>query len=102
MSESYLVRIELHDAQWSHYETLHQQMARAGFSRAIRGDDGKLYQLPDATYTVQNSPASLQTVQNAAEAAARATGRKYGLISSNFKSASWNGLSVVTTSQRAA
>lgn len=102
MSNSYLVRVELHDAQWSHYETLHQQMERAGFSRAIRGDNGNMYQLPDATYTVQNNQANQQAVHNAAEVAARSTGRKYGLIVADFKNSTWSGLSIVPVSRRAA
>ena len=47
---SFTVRVELHQATWVDYETLHAAMAQKGFSRQIKGDDGKTYQLPLAEY----------------------------------------------------
>ncbi|SRR5713101_981138 len=46
----FTVRIELHDAQWADYDTLHAAMERQGFSRLITADDGRRYQLPLAEY----------------------------------------------------
>jgi hypothetical protein len=43
-------RIELHDALWPDYDTLHAAMEHQGFSRLITGDDGRTYQLPWAEY----------------------------------------------------
>lgn len=51
---NFTTRVELHGAQPSDYETLHERMARHGFKRAIAayGDDGRLhtYALPTAEY----------------------------------------------------
>lgn len=101
MSNRYLVRIELHDAQWNHYETLHQQMERAGFAHTIKGDSGNFHQLPDATYAAQNTQADMRTVYNTAYSAATKTGRKFGLIVVDYNSARWE-LPVVTAPRRAA
>ena len=46
----FTVRVELHGAQWVDYETLHAAMERQGFSRVIKGPDGRTYQLPSAEY----------------------------------------------------
>lgn len=47
---TFIVRVELHDAEPSDYEELHKKMESAGFQRQITADSGKIYQLPDAEY----------------------------------------------------
>lgn len=47
---TFIVRIELHDADPSDYEELHEKMENAGYERQITADSGNTYQLPDAEY----------------------------------------------------
>lgn len=48
---SYLVRIEMPDPTTrDQYELLHERMAGIRFLKAIQGDTGLWYQLPDAEY----------------------------------------------------
>lgn len=42
----FTVRAELHESQWSDYESLHAAMERQGFSRLITADDGRTFHLP--------------------------------------------------------
>jgi hypothetical protein len=41
----FTTRVELHNASYSDYETLHAAMERRGFSRRITSDSGKTYRL---------------------------------------------------------
>ena len=70
----FTIRIELHEAKWPDYDTLHAAMERQGFSRLITGDDGKTYQLPWAEYDGTANLTSLQ-VLGAAQTAANSTGK---------------------------
>ena len=51
----FTVRVELHDAQWADYDTLHAAIEQCGFSRLITSDAGQTYQLPWAD-TVAAAP----------------------------------------------
>jgi hypothetical protein len=88
---SFLVRVELHDADWDDYEQLHAQMADRGFCREIRGSDGRTYQLPTAEYVIQTGN-GLENVRALAAAAAQATGRKFGVIAAEYSRSAWMGL----------
>jgi hypothetical protein len=46
----YVTRVELHDAHSGDYEKLHLFMAIRAFYRIITSDDGRVYDLPSATY----------------------------------------------------
>jgi len=87
----FTVRIELHEAKWADYETLHAAMERQGFSRLITGDDGRTYQLPWAEY---DGTANLTSVQilGAARTAADSTGKKHSVLVTESKSRAWSGL----------
>jgi hypothetical protein len=90
----YLVRVELHNANYDDYESLHAAMERAGFSRTIRGDDGKSYQLPTAEYhTAGNYSAT--GVRDAAAKAAASVGKRYAVVAAEASSIAWVGLSEV-------
>lgn len=77
---NYLARVELHNANYQDYETLHQSMANRGFSRTIASDGGKRYKLPTGTYVAAGTNANLQAAYNAAVAAAQETGKQFWVI----------------------
>jgi hypothetical protein len=88
---NFLVRIELHEAGWNDYETLHAEMADRGFSRKIKGDSGRTYQLPTAEYAI-HTILGLASVRDLAAAAAKTTGRTFGVIVAEYSQSSWVGL----------
>lgn len=57
----FTVRIELRGADWDTYERLHKDMGLVGYYRRITGEDGIVYQLPDAEY-VANKNLTVQQV----------------------------------------
>ena len=89
----FTVRIELHEAQWADYDTLHAAMAQQGFSRLITGDDGRTYQLPWAEYDGTGNLTSMQ-VLGLAQNAAATTGKKNSVLVTEAKARAWSGLSV--------
>jgi hypothetical protein len=48
---NFTVRIELHKAVGSDYDSLHAAMEHVDFSRLITGDNGQTYHMPWAEYT---------------------------------------------------
>jgi hypothetical protein len=89
----FTVRIELHEAQWADYNTLHAAMACHGFSRLITGDDGRTYQLPWAEYDSTRNLSSLQ-VLGIAQNAAASTGKKNSVLVTEAKNRAWSGLQI--------
>jgi hypothetical protein len=77
---NYLARVELHNAKYEDYETLHEAMRQRGFVRTIAANDGKKYQLPTGTYVVENTTATLEQAYSAAQAAATETGKSSWVI----------------------
>ncbi len=90
----FITRVELHNANYSDYETLHKAMEAEGFSRLIQESDGTWYYLPTAEY-YRICTLTLQQVLDSAERAASKTQRKYGVILSETTSSTWNGLLMV-------
>jgi hypothetical protein len=88
---NFTVRVELHDAAWADYETLHAAMEAKGFSRQIKSDDGKTYQLPLAEY---NGSGNLDSsgIRDIARAAANSTGKSNAVLVSEAPSRAWVGL----------
>ena len=87
----YTVRIELHAATYDDYETLHTAMQSAGFSRTIKSDNGTIYQLPTAEYSV-SSDGDVNAVLKAASNAAARTGKNYGALVTAAGPRAWIGL----------
>jgi hypothetical protein len=87
----YLVRVELHGATWDNYETLHSEMSDRGFSREVRSDDGRTYQLPTAEYIIHTS-SGLEDVRTLAAAAAKTTQCNFGVIVAEYSRSAWVGL----------
>jgi hypothetical protein len=91
---SFTVRVELHNAGDKDYETLHAAMARKGFSRQIRSDDGNWYHLPSAEYDYA-AQESIDQVRPAAATAAGTTGRTFAVLVTEAGKRSWQGLALV-------
>lgn len=89
----FTVRVELHEAQWADYETLHTAMERQGFRRQITSDEGRTYDLPWAEYDGSANLTSMQ-VLNIAQSAATATGKKNSVLVTEAKSRAWAGLNI--------
>jgi hypothetical protein len=68
-------------------------MEARGFSRTIRSNDGTIYQLPTAEYTIATTQSGEQ-VRSLADAAANTTGCKHGILVVDYDTAWWTGLSV--------
>lgn len=47
---SFTVRVEMQNADWDDYESLHKKMAAKKYYRQVEATSGKTYQLPDAEY----------------------------------------------------
>ena len=89
----FTVRVELHDAKYDDYVTLHAAMEHQGFSRLIMSDDGKSYHLPWAEYDGAANLTSAQ-VRDIAKTAADSTGRRNAILVTESKSRAWIGLVV--------
>lgn len=90
----FITRVELHKGTGDDYEQLHAAMARAGFTRTIRGSDGVTYHLPWAEYYVDTT-STIEQVRSAAVAAAQTTGRTAAVLVSQASQIAWQGLSRV-------
>lgn len=91
---NFITRVELHQASWQDYESLHKQMEARGFSRAIRSNDGVWYKLPTAEYVLSATLTATQ-VRDLATLAANATGRSNSVLTCDYGSAAWIGLDIV-------
>lgn len=85
---SFTTRVELHNADWDDYETLHAQMESKGFSRQIQSDDDTSYHLPEAEYNYSGSE-STGGVLSLAKAAASATGREFAVLVTKSAGRRW-------------
>ncbi|EQC1554428.1 type V toxin-antitoxin system endoribonuclease antitoxin GhoS [Citrobacter amalonaticus] len=47
---SFTVRVEMQNADWDDYESLHKKMAAKKYYRQVEATSGTTYQLPDAEY----------------------------------------------------
>jgi hypothetical protein len=74
-----MVRVELHGGTAAEYEELHNYMRSSGFSRTIKGSNGKIYKLPPAEYYYSGSSTGEQ-VRSLAQAAAKKTGRANAVL----------------------
>jgi photosystem II stability/assembly factor-like uncharacterized protein len=90
----FTIRVELHAASYSDYETLHAAMQRRGFSRHITSDDGKTYQLPTAEYD-RAGQLNRQQVLDSAKVAAGETGRAFAVLVTESDGRTWAGLQEV-------
>jgi len=87
----FITRVELHGATNVDYLVLHQEMRKRNFSQIIRGDDGKLYQLPPAEY-FSFGDIQGEDVRELARDAADLTGKRSAVLVSEYRAAFWVGL----------
>ncbi len=84
----FTVRVELHNADESDYEPLHEAMQDKGFSRTIKNGDGIEYHLPTAEYNFSGS-GTTQQVLNAAKEAAQTTDYDFEILVTESTSRRW-------------
>jgi len=87
----FTVRVELHDAEWSDYEQLHESMEVEGFSRLISSGDGRAYHLPWAEYNRETTLDKSSVLESAKRAAAQ-TGHKYSILVTESAGRTWHNL----------
>lgn len=66
-------------------------MAQQGFSRQIKSDEGRIYELPWAEYDGSGNLTSTQ-VLDLAKKAATTTGRKNSVLVTEARTRAWSGL----------
>ena len=88
---SFTTRVELHDADWSDYETLHKKMAAQGFTRTITSDGGKRYQMPPAEYNLEEAITRDQVLARAKTAAGQVK-PSYAVFVTEASGRTWSGL----------
>jgi hypothetical protein len=91
---TFTTRVELHQATYADYDTLHEAMQAEGFSRFIRSDDGTWYRLPTAEYN-RSRDTTAALVLAAAKRAASKTGKKFSILVTEAGVRTWVGLEVV-------
>ncbi|HEY1866162.1 MAG TPA: type V toxin-antitoxin system endoribonuclease antitoxin GhoS [Candidatus Acidoferrales bacterium] len=89
---NYMATVELRLAGSAEYEQLDLSMGQRGYVRKITGEDGVIYQLPAGMYFVTNSSAKLEVALRAAVEAAEETGKKAGVMVTEWREVSWSGL----------
>jgi hypothetical protein len=87
----FITRVELHNADESDYESLHEAMRAEGFSQKIKSGEGEVYHLPTAEYSL-SSNAGRSSVLSAAKRAAAKTGCDYEVLVSETTYCTWYGL----------
>jgi hypothetical protein len=95
---SFTIRVELHQASYQDYENLHAAMEKAGFSRSITSDEGKVYHLPTAEYDRESGLTTAQVLEQA-KAAANSTGKTNAVLVTEAVRRMWNGLAVTAQAQ---
>jgi len=93
----FIVRVELHGER--DYTRLHSAMERRGFSRDIKGTDGKLCLLPPGTYRFESNNLNRSQVLRRAKIAAAMTFKRAAIMVTEGLTA-WSGLDEVTRGQR--
>jgi hypothetical protein len=89
---NYMATVELRLAGPEEYEQLHLSMGQRGYVRKVTGEDGVVYRLPAGTYFVTNSSAKLEVALRAAVEAAEETGKKAGVMVTEWREVGWSGL----------
>jgi hypothetical protein len=84
----FYTRVELHGGFLEEYEQLDQEMELRGFSRTVKGGDGKAYHLPSGMYHISGD-LKTSTALDLAQAAALLTGKPSAIMT--IESAHWMG-----------
>lgn len=89
-----MTRIELHDADYDDYETLHAAMEKEGFDRTITSDDNVTYHLPTAEY-YRSAQLTRAQVLESAKRAAGTTRKSFAAVVTESNGVTWSGLAKV-------
>jgi hypothetical protein len=89
----FTTRVELHDADYDDYETLHAAMKAEGFTRTISNGNQEYY-LPTAEYNREAALDKSQVLASAKRAAAN-THKKYAVLVTESNGRTWDGLAEV-------
>jgi hypothetical protein len=87
----YTTRVELQSAAAADYNKLHAAMEGEGFSRTIKSDDGRVYQLPTAEYDRVGDLTRSQVLESAKRAATK-VGKTYQILVTESSGRTWHGL----------
>ncbi|HUI90827.1 MAG TPA: hypothetical protein VLX68_01140 [Chitinivibrionales bacterium] len=93
---TFMTRVELHDATYMDYESLHSAMQREGFTRTILAADGNTYILPTAEY-YRTAQLTKNQVLESAQRAAVMTRKRYAVIVAETSGVTWSGLPIVNS-----
>ncbi|OGC95030.1 hypothetical protein A2590_01975, partial [Candidatus Adlerbacteria bacterium RIFOXYD1_FULL_48_8] len=85
---------ELHHAEYSHYDTLHKEMADRGLIRTIVSDSGTRYHLPWAEYNYIGD-ASRNSILQKTKDSVGVTGKSAAILVTESKGRAWEGLEKV-------
>lgn len=91
---TFMTRIELHDANYQDYVTLHASMSWEEFTNTIISSNGITYQLPPAEYRFNGNLDRSQVLEKAKRAAGQ-TGKSYAAVVSDYDGCTWTGLKKV-------
>jgi hypothetical protein len=78
-----------------HYERLHAEMKKRGFSRVIESSEPNFYWLPNGTYYRVSSSTREQVLADA-KAAAAIVSREYEVVVTDAPNCTWCGLKLAT------
>jgi hypothetical protein len=90
----YITRVELHDATWSDYVRLHEQMRALGFAQTIAADVGDIYELPPAEYNYVGNATKWQVLEKAKQAAG-AVKSSFAVLVTESTGTAWYGLKLL-------
>ncbi|MBS9422266.1 MULTISPECIES: type V toxin-antitoxin system endoribonuclease antitoxin GhoS [Photorhabdus] len=89
---NYLVRVEIYDADYSDYETLHKKMLAIGFYKYIKYSDGKSHDLPSGTYFGKSSLSPSQIRDKVKSVASPLSSKDPSLFVCKFQASEWSSL----------
>jgi len=90
----FTTRVELHDAVWSDYTKLHQQMAARGFRQTVTAVNGAVYELPPAEYDYEGTATRAQVLEMAKEAA-KSVKSSFAVITTESAGRTWYNLKLL-------
>jgi hypothetical protein len=90
----FIIRVELHEANWQHYVEMAKDLASKGITDVITADNGNSYKMSPAEYNYIGTE-SLETVLEAVKTCAAKTGKRYAVFVTEAKQTKWIGLDVV-------
>ncbi|GAA5100874.1 hypothetical protein GCM10023210_39820 [Chryseobacterium ginsengisoli] len=93
----FIIRVELHNANYQDYETLHDSMYKEGFSKTIQDELTKeWFNLPTAEYYYENALIDdYNIIIDKVKIAANKTNKIFGIVVTKAIVVRWEGLDKV-------